>query len=180
MRDYDPNVTYWANMRCLLIAAGMLLGALLLACVAARADTVDYLLTYATTAAAQADPALAAYGSVDPDTNAWTWRGDVVIAGVQVWDTRQDVTSTNPSPPPATITTHTYQSGFWMIVSTQGRVAALDADAATQLVADRSMAIAGNPGFILYSTEPAVDLQYFMLAPTFADVVAYPFGTTIP
>lgn len=146
--------------------------ALMLLTATAQADQIDYLFTCASEAACIADPALASYYTPANADGPGAWRGDVVIPNVQVWDTRQDVSSTDADGD--LIVTHTYLTGFWLVVSIAGGNAALAGDANLVLAADRDAANAGRP-FVLFSSQPEGSLSFFQLSPTFAGS-KYPFG----
>lgn len=147
--------------------------ALLLALSApAAADQLDFLFSCASEAACIADPVLGAFHSPASTDGPGGWRGDVVIPNIQVWDSRQDVGGTDPDGNPTV--THTYLSGFWMVVSSNGPNTLLSGDGNLVLLADRDAANKGLP-FVLSSVQPDDQLAFFMLSPLFAGS-NYPFG----
>ena len=140
----------------------------------------DYLFSFTDQATAQADPVVGAYWRPAVGNMPGSWRGDVCIPGVQVWNPAQDTTATAPGPGgigTVNVVTHTYQPGWWIIIAFPARNSALDASAALILTADRDLANAGEPmtSFVLYSKEPLASIEGLMLAPTFAGS-NYPFG----
>ncbi len=106
---------------------------------------IDYLFAAPDLPTAQADAALGAYWlPANPPFSPGAWRGDVVNAGLSVWNDAQDATSTDPSSG-ATITIHSYLPGLWLSVSLSARNAALEASPLLVLGADRDAAAAGAP-----------------------------------
>jgi hypothetical protein len=141
---------------------------------------IDYLFCFADQPTAQADPVVGAYWRAGVNDNPGSWRGDVCIPGVQVWNPAQDTTTPATGPGgigTVNVVTHTYQPGWWIIIALPVRNAALDGLAALILTADRDLANAGEPmtSFVLYSKEPLSSIEGLMLAPTFAGS-NYPFG----
>ena len=121
---------------------------------AQTADQIDYVLRYASPAAALAAGELAgvvipACPSCTPPTPL-TFSGAVVIAPVQAWKTTAIGPSGTLDPTCGCypiVETRTYLSpaSYWVLVSTVGRNAAIEASAGLMLEADRTMACAGLP-----------------------------------
>lgn len=101
------------------------LALLLLLTAPAAADQIDYLMQFTTPAQAQADAA--AGGFYDPVSGQWS--GASVIPGVQI----------------VNVTTGLPVAGWWALVSTPGRNAAIEGAAATKLALDRDLANTGGP-----------------------------------
>ena len=115
--------------------------ALLLAAVAFPAaaqtpDQIDYLLRFASPAAALAAGELAGVVNAGPPV---TFSGAQVIAPVLVWETTAiagDGTETR---------TYLAPTQYWLLVSTVGRNAGIEASAALELEVDRTLACSGAP-----------------------------------
>lgn len=146
--------------------------ALLMMAGAAQADQIDYLMVCADETACIADPVIGGYHYPASPDGPGGWRGDVVIPGVQVWDTRQDVTGIDAEGAP--MVTHAYLSGFWLVVSSAGANAALAGDGNLVLSANRDASLRGE-AFVTFSVQPDEQLAFFQLAPLFAGS-NYPFG----
>lgn len=114
-------------MRRLIIALGFLLTAL-----PARADQIDYFCLFTNAAAAQADSAVGTYW----DATDGVWDSSRTFPGIKV------VT------PQAVVNGISSLTGFWILVSNSGPVAALDADTACVMKLDRDIAAVGG-SFVL-------------------------------
>lgn len=139
---------------------------------------IDYVLGFPSEAAAQADPIIGSYYTQPSSDAPGGWRGDVCLPGVAVTvvgtggtitDPQTGMTFPGPDKP--------FDSLWRLVISKPSRDAALDAHAATQLVADRDKANAGVPlsQFILYAVLPLATLATLHISPTFAGS-NYPFG----
>ncbi len=142
----------------------------------------DYLFAAPDQAAAQADPALAAYWlPANPPFTPGGWRGDCVNAGLQVWNSAQDTTATvtDPMMGTRTITTHAYLPGYWLNIATNARNPALEASPLLILGADRDAADAGAPQTqYIFCFGPGQSLGQFAgmnVSPLMAGA-NYPFG----
>ena len=128
--------------------------ALLLLTTAARADQIDYLLRFASPAAALAAGELAgvvipACPSCTPPT-AISFSGAVITAPVYVWKTTSFGPSATYDPtcgcfPIVETRTYLFPSSYLVLVSTVGRNPAIEASAGLMLEADRDMACWGLP-----------------------------------
>src|SRR5581483_10765162 len=113
---------------------------------------IDHLMTFADEATARADPVVGKYWTPPSDDNpAGSWRGDVTIPGVEVYTLSGYQTITNPDG-------STYQSpikvndpGWFIVIALPALDPNLEAEAGCVLIADRDMASAGKPGFLLYT-----------------------------
>lgn len=157
---------------------------------------IDVLLQYASKAAALADPALSACVAKDQSGNATGFDQSYVFdqqgAGLQVWNTAQDTTAaqTGPNGQSFTVTQHTFQPGYSLIVSyvdptiAPGQVnanaaslAPWKANPACLLITDRDAANAGNPGFVYFSASAITPtLAQWRLQPVPLGAL-YPFGS---
>ncbi len=162
---------------------------------------IDVLLQYASKTAALADTALASYIAKDLSGNPSGFNQSCVFdqqgAGLQVWNTSQDTTSTQTGPngQTDTVTQHVYQPGYSLIASyadpaiapgtadpNAASLGPFKASAACLLIADYDASAANpdaatNTGFIYYSAPSvAVSLAQWRFAPVPARPVPYPFG----
>lgn len=143
---------------------------------------IDHLMNFATEAAAQADPIVGAYWTpADNEGDPGAWRGDCTIPGVSVYSITgsQTITITNPDGSTSQETVPTTQPfpGWFIIISLTAVDPNLQAETGCILIADRDMANAGNPNFLLY-TQPGLtsaELAAAKVSPTFAGS-NYPFG----
>lgn len=150
---------------------------------------IDVLLVYATKAAALADTALAAYVSGEAFDQSRVF--DNLGAGIQIWNTSQDTTSTvtGPGGESITVTQHQFQAGYALIVSYEdatiapgtvnanaASLASWKANANCVLIADRDAANAGNAGFLYYATQTTAELAPMRLQPCPLGAT-YPFGS---
>jgi hypothetical protein len=133
---------------------------------------IDYAFKFTNAAAAQADASmLAGYYNVSVG-----WLLDRCITGLQVWRPSQDVTAADPSPPPATLTTHTYLTGFFVVVSldTPAPIPALINHSALQFALNRTARLAGQ-AFVLQNNIGAV-INDIAAQPLFEMSNPYPIG----
>ena len=103
-------------------------------------DQIDYLLRFASPAAALAAGELAGVVNAGPPV---TFSAAQVIAPVLVWET----TAITVDPVNGPIETRTYlaPTQYWVLVSTVGRNAGIEASAALELEVDRTLACSGAP-----------------------------------
>jgi hypothetical protein len=150
---------------------------------------IDVLMAYADKPTALADPTLAAFvknGAFDASRVF-----DNAGAGLQIWSTANDTTTTATglAGQAIAVTQHQYQPGYVLIVSYNEpassaaapnaqapSLAPFKADAGCVLIADRDAAAAANPGFILYATQTDAQLAPMRLQPTPLGA-SYPFGS---
>lgn len=143
-----------------------------LAALPVRADQIDAILQYSSLAAAEADPLVAAHSFVDPDTGQLVFRSENVIPDVKVWKASQDTTSIVNG---VTVVTHTYLTGYFILVSLPFIYVPLRDDPALIVAIDRDKANAGEPGAVLKSPISLAALQDYRIAPLFAGS-SYPWG----
>jgi hypothetical protein len=154
--------------------------ALLMLTTAARADQFDYAYAFASEAAAVADATMLAghyNATVDLDTGLPIgWLMDHVLPGIKCWEPSQDVTTVNPDPPPATITTHTYLTGYYVLVSVASAapIPALANDANLKFILDRTKREAGQ-AFVVKNNIGAT-LSNLGCQPVFESSNPYPIG----
>jgi len=120
------------------------LAAMLLTAQAPAPDTIDYVMRYANGAAALAAGELAgvvipACPTCSPPTPV-QFSGATVIAPILVWETTAINGTTG-----AETRTYLAPTQYWVLVSTQGRNAAIEASAGLQFEADRTLACSGAP-----------------------------------
>lgn len=130
---------------------------------------IDHLMTFATEAAAKADPVVGTY-----NING-VWRGDCCIPNVFVWSPASNTTNgTDPITGQPIIMRHAYDTNWRIIISKPTQDAALSALASCHLVTNRDAANAGQP-FVIQSVLTDVQLAALAIEPTFAGS-SYPFG----
>lgn len=136
---------------------------------------IDYLLTFTDEATAKADPVVGQYFIQPQGSTPGFWRGDLVIAGVQLWQPANDVTT--PVPGGGNLVIHTFLAGFWLTIATLARVAALDSHAATQLVTNREAPNA--TGIVLQSVWTLAQRLALDCQPVYTGSRSgYPFNTS--
>ena len=128
---------------------------------------IDHLLTFASEAAAKADPIVGTYFLNGE------WRSDICAAGVFVWAPASNTTGTDPNGSPYVVR-HSYDTNWRIIIASAAPDPSLSSLPSCQLVADREAAAAGKP-FILQSMLNETQLAELALEPTFAGS-SYRFG----
>jgi hypothetical protein len=128
---------------------------------------IDYLMTFASEAAAKADPIVGSY-FVDGQ-----WRSDICVADVFVWVPASNTIGTDPNGTPYVVR-QAYDTNWRVIIAKPAPDPSLSLLPSCHLVADRDAAAAGRP-FILQSILSEVQLAGLALEPTFAGS-SYPFG----
>ena len=104
----------------------------LLAALPLRANEIDYFCLFTNVAGAQANPAVGAYWHPATSDSPADWDRSQTNPGLSV------VT------PQAIVNGVSSATGFWIMISTFGPNAALDADTSCVMKLDRDAAIAGN------------------------------------
>jgi hypothetical protein len=104
---------------------------------------LDYLLCAPDEPTAIADPVLGAFHRPASAADPGGWRGDVVLAPLQIWADSGDVTLGTDPTTGQLIVQHTYLPGFWLSISQTARNAALEASPYLVLGSNRDMANAG-------------------------------------
>ena len=140
----------------------------------ARADMFDYGFQFSNVAAAIVDGvAQGVYNPVSPSK----WFYDHVQPGLQCWEPSQDTTVTNPLPPPATLTTHTYLTGYYVLVSVVSLtpIPAFASDPNLAFILDRTQREAGAASYVVQNNIGAV-IADLGCAPMFASSNPYPIG----
>jgi hypothetical protein len=115
--------------------------------------------------------------TVDLDTGLPIgWLMDHVLPGIKCWEPSQDVTTVNPDPPPATITTHTYLTGYYVLVSVASAapIPALANDANLKFILDRTKREA-RQAFVVKNNIGAT-LSNLGCQPVFESSNPYPVG----
>jgi len=108
------------------------------------------------------------------------WATDHVLAGLQVWKPANDVTTqvTNPNPPPPTVPqiTHTYLTGYFVLVmiNTPSPIPALANHPNLQFILNRTAREAGQP-FVVKNNIGAT-LGQIGVAPVPQSSNPYPVG----
>lgn len=123
---------------------------------------IDVVLKFASIAAAKADPTVQQYRNQIEDL----WAGDSVIPNVKVWRVSQDVAGTDVEGNPTV--THTYQTGFFVLVSLPRIVNVLRDHAAVQFAVDREKMNTRDSGMVLRKTVSNAILNDFRFEPIFA------------
>lgn len=90
---------------------------------------IDYIFSFTTQAAAQAD------ATVGANWNGTTWAGNV-NPGIQSWNPANDIVVSNT-------VTHTLTTGWWCMISVPAQIAALDNHANLVVCLDRDAAAGG-------------------------------------
>lgn len=110
----------------------------LLAALPLRANEIDYFCLFTNAAAAQANPAVGAY-----------WH-PATSDGPGDWDRSQTNPGLSVVTPQAIVNGVSSATGFWIMISTFGPKAALDADTSCVMKLDRDAAVAGYiPGVVV-------------------------------
>ena len=123
---------------------------------------IDVVLKFASLSAAKADPVVQKYRDEIEDL----WAGDSVIPNIKVWRVSQDIHGTDSEGNPTV--THTYQSGWFVLVSLPRIVNALRDHAAVQFAVDREKMNAREAGMVLRKTVSDAVLNDFRFEPVFA------------
>jgi hypothetical protein len=126
---------------------------------------IDHLMTFASEAAAQADPVVGKYWTApDAQGDPGTWDASRVIPGVSVYTLNDDGSQTP-------------YSGWFIVIAAAALDPNLEAEPGCILIADRDKANANDPSFMLY-TQPGMsesELAASRVSPVFAGTT-YPFG----
>lgn len=135
---------------------------------------IDHLMTFASEAAAKADPVVGQYYTAPGPNGPGGWRGDCCIPNVFVWQPSADTTVTDPSTGFVSTVHHPFDTNWRVIIARLSADPALTALASCHLVTDRDAAAVGQP-FVVQSVMTQAQLNTLALSPTFAGS-AYPFG----
>ena len=128
---------------------------------------IDHLMTFASEAAAKADPVVGSYFANGE------WRSDICVAGVFVWAPARNSIGTDPNGT-SYVVRQSYDTNWRIIIAKAAPDPTLLSLPSCHLVADREAAAAGRP-FILQSILSEAQLAELALEPTFAGS-SYPFG----
>ena len=135
----------------------------------AKADQIYYFFQFTTAAQAQVDTTIAAQYVAGQG-----WNQSVMFTGIQVWKPAQDVTVANPSPPPATLTTHTYLNGYYILGSLPSPiVAAALTDPQIVVIIDRTTNAIIKDNLDTGSSRTNINALQFSPVPAGSN---YPFG----
>lgn len=132
---------------------------------------IDHLMTFASEAAAKADPVVGQYWQSD-GKGGGGWRSDVCIPNVLVWNPANDTTTVVNG---INMVTHTPIDANWrLIITSAAIIPALQAMTQCHGIFDRDAAGKGS-SFVLQSVMTLTQLDALMIQPTFMGS-AYPWG----
>lgn len=137
---------------------------------------IDHLLKFSTEDEAKADPVVGSYWTPAKGKSPGSWRADICIPGVQVWQPADDVTSQQKREDGSTIdvVTHSYLPFFYIAIAHGNADAKLQNHPNCVIVADR-IAAERKEAFMKFSALTAPELASHALAPMFAGT-PYKFG----
>lgn len=126
---------------------------------------IDVMLKFASLAAAKADPVVQRYTALD-DAQQSQFMPDLVIPDVKVWRASQDVAGTDAEG--NSMVTHTYLTGYYVLVSLPQVVTALRDNPAVQVAVDRDKMNSRQTGMVLKSNVTTPVLQDLRFQPVYA------------
>lgn len=129
---------------------------------------IDSILYFSSLQAAKDDPVLQAHRAQLQD-----WQGSYVIPNLRSWRVSQDTTSTDPDGNP--IVTHSYRSGWGIMISLPQQNSSLFNHASLIVMIDRDKANARRSGMILKANVSNPIMQDTRWEPVFMGA-DYPWG----